>query len=119
MEVSDFMSEKFEVVPNFQRHTSDIIVKDTYPIIIYNDLGDISSVKPLCDLLNELYTENEYILNIIQKRLGDLEETYQIGAKKGLPTGGIIGEIDLLEEILGMIKANRHPLIKELNMRKK
>ena len=49
----------------------------------------------ICELLNRLSRAEE----IIDEKLIELEQAYKESAKMGLPTGALIGEIDLLEEI--------------------
>ena len=61
----------------------------------------------LVDLLNELSEENEQlkkeinkIKNILLDKEKDLECDYNRAAKAGMPTGGTIGELITIEDIL-------------------
>lgn len=56
----------------------------------------------ICKLLNRLSRAEE----IIDEKLKELETDYDQGAKLGLPTGALIGEINLLEEIKEELKNN-------------
>ena len=49
--------------------------------------------------LNELHEENHKIKSILLKKVEELNEAYNKSAKAGMPTGGIIGELDSFEEI--------------------
>ena len=50
-------------------------------------------------LLNELHEENNKIKSILLKKVDELNDAYNKSAKAGMPTGGIIGELDSFEEI--------------------
>lgn len=52
------------------------------------------------DYLNNLHEENNKIKNILLNKKEELENDYNRGAKAGMPTGGIIGELDTIEDIL-------------------
>ena len=53
----------------------------------------------LVGVLNALHEENIKIKTIIMQKLKELEYDYEQGAKAGMPTGAIIGEIYTFEEI--------------------
>lgn len=53
----------------------------------------------LVELLNELVEENNKIKSILLKKVEELNDAYNKSAKAGMPTGGIIGELDSFEEI--------------------
>lgn len=54
----------------------------------------------IVEYLNNLYEENNKIKNILLNKKKDLEDDYNRAAKAGMPTGGTIGELDTIEEIL-------------------
>ena len=43
--------------------------------------------------------ENHKIKSLLLKKIKDLNNDYEQSARKGMPTGGIIGELDSFEEI--------------------
>ena len=55
--------------------------------------------QDLCDMLNELNDENYKIKSLLLKKVEELHDTYDKCARAGMPTGGIIGELDSFEEI--------------------
>lgn len=78
------------------------------------------SDEEVVKLLNELYEENEQlkhdatvliqanqdyrrendkIKSLLLKKIKDLNNDYKQSARQGMPTGGIIGELDSFEEI--------------------
>lgn len=81
---------------------------------------DKQDLERLCDSLNELNDENKQlkydatvliqanqdyrrenhkIKSLLLKKIKNLNNDYQQLAKNGMPTGGIIGELDSFEEI--------------------
>ena len=95
---------KFSAMPNgimvldYERHGDEQTV-----------IEDISREKAhrVMDRLNELNDENEQlkkeinkIKNILLNKKKDLECDYNRAAKAGMPTGGTIGELDTIEDIL-------------------
>ena len=75
---------------------SDVI--DTKNGNIYHTLSGNDGYG-LCNLLNELHEENDKIKSILLKKVDELNDAYNKSAKAGMPTGGIIGELDSFEEI--------------------
>lgn len=74
---------------------------------IKGEYNECFSTDIVVDLLNELATkcsklekENNKIKNILLNKRKDLEYAYNCAAKAGMPTGGTIGELDTIEEIL-------------------
>ena len=59
----------------------------------------IENVQLFVKRLNGLYEENHKIKSILLKRVEELNDAYNKSAKAGMPTGGIIGELDSFEEI--------------------
>ena len=59
----------------------------------------IENVQLFVKRLNELYEENHKIKSILLQRVEELNDAYNKSAKAGMPTGGIIGELDSFEEI--------------------
>lgn len=53
----------------------------------------------ICNKLNELAEENNKIKSILLKKVEELNDAYNKSAKAGMPTGGIIGELDSFEQI--------------------
>jgi len=49
--------------------------------------------------LNALHEENMKIKSLLLKKIEQLNNDYERSAKAGMPTGGIIGELDSFEEI--------------------
>lgn len=49
--------------------------------------------------MNELHEENYKIKSLLLKKVEELNDAYNKSAKTGMPTGGIIGELDSFEEI--------------------
>lgn len=49
--------------------------------------------------LSKLQKENNKIKSLLLKKIKELNDSYQKSAKAGMPTGGIIGELDSFEEI--------------------
>lgn len=56
-------------------------------------------LNDLNDELEKVKKENNKIKTLLFQKIKELNDSYQKGAKAGMPTGGIIGELDLLEEI--------------------
>ena len=48
---------------------------------------------------NQFEKENHKIKSILLKKVDELNDAYNKSAKAGMPTGGIIGELDSFEEI--------------------
>ena len=49
--------------------------------------------------INKLGEENYKIKSILLKKVEELNDAYNKSAKAGMPTGGIIGELDSFEEV--------------------
>lgn len=69
-------------------------------------LSQQGSVDSLCMRINQLFDEykklekeNNKIKSILLKKVEELNDAYNKSAKVGMPTGGIIGELDSFEEI--------------------
>lgn len=56
-------------------------------------------VDVICGLLNELHEENHKIKSLLLKKVEELNNAYNESARAGMPTGGVIGELDSFEEI--------------------
>ena len=76
---------------------------EDYPVAMSPNLNLLVG---LCDRLNEyeidvqqLKKENNKIKTLLFQKIKELDDSYQKGAKAGMPTGGIIGELDSFEEI--------------------
>lgn len=54
------MLERFKLISHINACNCDIQDTTQETMTLYNDLGDIGSVKPVCDLLNELNDEKEH-----------------------------------------------------------
>ena len=88
--------------------------------VIFDSIISMAEADVLVDLLNDLTEENEQlkhdatvliqanqdyrrendkIKSLLLKKVKDLNNDYQQSAKNGMPTGGIIGELDSFEEI--------------------
>ena len=57
------------------------------------------NLDEIVELLNELHEENHKIKSILLKKVDELNDAYNKSARAGMPTGGIIGELDSFEEI--------------------
>ena len=64
-------------------------------------IEDISREKAhsVMNRLNELSDENHKIKSLLLKKVEELNDAYDKSAKAGMPTGGIIGELDSFEEV--------------------
>ena len=69
-------------------------------------LSQQGSVDSLCMRINQLFEEynklekeNNKIKSILLKKVEELNDAYNKSAKAGMPTGGIIGELDSFEQI--------------------
>ena len=77
------------------KYRNDLEGDDIYRGLTEGELTE----KEVVDLLNELYEENYKIKSILLQRVEELNDAYNKSAKAGMPTGGIIGELDSFEEI--------------------
>ena len=67
--------------------------------IVHHPMTSEYMANVMCDLLNKLHDENYKIKSILLKRVDELNDAYNKSAKAGMPTGGIIDELDSFEEI--------------------
>lgn len=63
------------------------------------DFAEIIDLVDLIKDINKLTEENHKIKSILLKKVEELNDAYDKSAKVGMPTGGIIGELDSFEEI--------------------
>ena len=75
------------------------MVDDCGTLIDMQTRDTFDYVSDVCGLLNELAEENHKIKSILLKKVEELNDAYNESAKAGMPTGGIIGELDSFEEI--------------------
>lgn len=75
------------------------MLDDCGELIDLNNHKFIDYGEECCNLLNELHEENHKIKSILLKKVEELNDAYNKSAKAGMPTGGIIGELDSFEEI--------------------
>lgn len=78
--------------------TGDRSISDHQKKRLY-DLNDFDGMISVTECLNELVEENNKIKSILLKKVEELNDAYNKSAKAGMPTGGIIGELDSFEEI--------------------
>ena len=69
------------------------VIRDNETDVNTGDIGIIFN------WLNELAEENHKIKSILLKKVEELNDAYNKSARAGMPTGGIIGELDSFEEI--------------------
>lgn len=62
----------------------------------YNQFEDFEDI---CDLLNKLYDENRDFKNVIKETYFEVENSYDMAVRAGMPTGGTVMVMDILNEI--------------------
>ena len=82
-----------------------IVIEDLYTCLkeINKLIKENEQLKKDCTALiyhnQEYRKENNKIKTLLFQKIKELNDAYEKSAKAGVPTGGIIGELDLLEEI--------------------
>ena len=69
-------------------------------VVGYNYEEHKRCVDNYVDKIKEVEKENENIKKVLINKRKEVIDDYDRSAKAGMPTGGIIGEIDLLETIM-------------------
>ena len=69
-------------------------------VVGYNYEEHKRCVDNYVDKIKEVEKENENIKKVLINKRKEVIGDYERSAKAGMPTGGLIGEIDLLEEIM-------------------
>lgn len=68
--------------------------------IVIEDLHTcLKEIDKLIKENEQLKEENNKIKSLLFQKIKELDDGYQKSAKAGMPTGGIIGELDSFEEI--------------------
>ena len=108
--MNELKFKKYELVPNLQRNSCDIIVRGTDPIEIYNDLGCLpfTAAPALCDLLNEQDKEINSLTDKLNETAFDLY-------KDGVVSFGKAVEISSLSYREFMMYCNERGFGPELN----
>ena len=119
------MSERFRIIPHFEKgreHTVDIQDTDQKILTFYNDIGPLSRIKPVCDLLNELDSENKNMKNSLEKIRHELVAISGLKAFDGKGEGvKNIGKDDIIHRDLtavpteDIIDLKYSELIKEID----
>ena len=65
----------------------------------YFVVDSIANVESFVERLNKLHEEHYKIKSLLLKKVEELNDAYDKSARAGMPTGGIIGELDSFEEI--------------------
>ena len=74
-------------------------IEKVLPSPIKDNESDCLTCFEVVDLLNELHEENHKIKSLLLKKVEELNDAYDKSARAGMPTGGIIGELDSFEEL--------------------
>lgn len=99
------MVEKRFVLDGFQHSDGHHFMRDNLTGKCYT-INSLKFQKEMVNLYNELNyditfykNECETFINTLQKFYDELEDNYNCSVKAGMPTGGIIAMLDLIEDI--------------------